>query len=191
MSAAERAILSGWVTQGPEVAAFEQEFAAYVGSPHACAVSSGTTALHLALLAVGVRPGDEVITVSHSYIATANSIRYCGALPVFVDIEPATFNIDPEKIEAAIGDRTRAILCVHQMGMPCDLEGNSRNRAASTHRRRGRCRLRDWQRNSWHGQWEKIGRPHGDVACFSFHPRKLLTTGDGGMLTTADPEIDR
>src|SRR5450432_54550 len=101
VSAAGRAILSGWVTQGPEVAAFEREFAAYVQAPHACAVSSGTTALHLALLAVGVRPGDEVITVSHSYIATANTIRYCGALPVFVDIEPQTFNIDPAKIEAA------------------------------------------------------------------------------------------
>ena len=122
VAAAGRAILSGWVTQGPEVAAFEREFGAYVGSPHACAVSSGTTALHLALLAVGVRPGDEVITVSHSYIATANSIRYCGAKPVFVDIDPATFNIDPQKIEPAISPRTRAILCVHQMGMPCDLK---------------------------------------------------------------------
>src|SRR5215467_3578306 len=121
-SAARRAILSGWVTQGPEVAAFEREFAEYVGAPHAVAVSSCTTALHLALLAVGVQPGDEVITVSHSYIATANTIRHCGALPVFVDIEPATFNIDPTKIEAAISNRTRAILCVHQIGMPCNLD---------------------------------------------------------------------
>ena len=118
VAAAEWAILSGWVTQGPEVAAFEREFAAFVGAPHACAVSSGTTALHLALLGVGVRPGHEVITVSHSYIATANSIRYCGARPVFVDIDPATFNINPGKVEEAISDRTRAILCVHQMGMP-------------------------------------------------------------------------
>src|SRR5581483_12038616 len=93
--AARRAILSGWVTQGPEVAAFEREFAAFVGAPHACAVSSGTTALHLALLAVGVQAGDEVITVSHSFIATANVIRYCGAMPVFVDVERATYNIDP------------------------------------------------------------------------------------------------
>ena len=88
--AAKRAIMSGWVTQGPEVAGFEQEFAAYVGANYACAVSNCTTALHLALLAVGVQPKDEVITVSHSYIATANSIRYCGAIPVFVDIEPQT-----------------------------------------------------------------------------------------------------
>src|ERR1700692_4793712 len=121
-AAARRVILSGWTTQGPEVAAFEREFAASVGSPHACAVSSCTTALHLALLAAGVGPGDEVITVSHSYIATANSIRYCGAQPVFVDIQPNTYNIDPALIEAAITDRTRAILCVHQMGLPCDLE---------------------------------------------------------------------
>jgi perosamine synthetase len=86
--AATRAIMSGWVTQGPEVAAFEGEFASYVGAKHACAVSNCTTALHLALLAVGVQPNDEVITVSHSYIATANSIRYCGAVPIFVDIDP-------------------------------------------------------------------------------------------------------
>ena len=86
--AARRVILSGWITQGPEVAAFEREFAALVGAPHACAVSNCTTALHLALLAAGVGPGDEVITVSHSYIATANAIRYCGATPVFVDVEP-------------------------------------------------------------------------------------------------------
>ncbi len=85
--AARRVILSGWITQGPEVAAFEREFAAFVGAPYACAVSSCTTALHLALLTVGVQPGDEVITVSHSYIATANAIRYCGATPVFVDID--------------------------------------------------------------------------------------------------------
>src|SRR5688572_32194024 len=89
--AARRVILSGWVTQGPEVAAFEREFAAAVGATHACAVSSCTTALHLALIALGVGPGDEVVTVSHSFIATANAIRYCGATPVFVDIELGTF----------------------------------------------------------------------------------------------------
>ena len=191
VSAAERAILSGWVTQGPEVAAFEKEFADFVGSPHACAVSSGTTALHLALLALGVRPGDEVITVSHSYIATANSIRYCGALPVFVDIDPNTFNIDPSKIEAAISDRTRAILCVHQIGMPCDLTRILE--IARKHRIRviedAACAV--GSELLWEGRWEKIGKPHADVACFSFHPRKLLTTGDGGMLTTSDPDMDR
>jgi len=115
-------LLSGWVTQGPEVASFETEFAAYVGAPSACAVSNCTAALHLALRAVGVGAGDEVITVSHSFIATANAVRYCGGTPVFVDIEPDTFNVDPALIERAITPRTRAILCVHQIGMPCDLE---------------------------------------------------------------------
>lgn len=190
-SAARRAILSGWVTQGPEVAAFEREFAEYVGAAHAVAVSSCTTALHLAMLAVGVRPGDEVITVSHSFIATANCIRYCGALPVFVDIEPATFNIDPAKIEGAIGARTRAILCVHQIGMPCDLKA-----ILQVARRHGLAVIEDaacaiGSELLWEQTWEKIGKPHGDIACFSFHPRKILTTGDGGMLTTRDAETDR
>src|ERR1035437_1187283 len=110
--AARRPILSGWVTMGPEVEAFEKEFAAYVGARHACAVSSCTTALHLGLLVVGVGPGSEVITVSHTYIATANRVRFCQATPVFVDIEPDTFNLDPETLERAITPRTRAILCV-------------------------------------------------------------------------------
>src|SRR3954463_1209968 len=107
--AAHQAILSGWVTQGPEVAAFEREFAELVGAPHACAVSNCTTALHLALLAVGVGAGDEVIPVSHSFIATANAIRYCNATPVFVDIEEATYNVDPSLIEPAITNKTKAI----------------------------------------------------------------------------------
>src|SRR5262249_38166081 len=119
--AARRVILSGWVTQGPEVAAFESEFAAFVGAPYACAVSNCTTALHLALTVLGVQAGGEVITVSHYYVATANAVRYCGATPVFVDVVPGTFNLDPDQIESAISPRTRAILCVHQMGMPCDL----------------------------------------------------------------------
>src|SRR5580765_1497676 len=106
-AAAREAILSGWVTQGPQVAAFEREFADYVGAPHACAVSNCTAALHLALHALGVGPGDEVVTVSHSFIATANAIRYCGAKPVFVDVDPRTYNIDPTKIEAAISPRTK------------------------------------------------------------------------------------
>jgi dTDP-4-amino-4,6-dideoxygalactose transaminase len=189
--AARRVILSGWITQGPEVAAFEREFAAYVGAAHACAVSNCTTALHLALLAVGVEPGDEVITVSHSYIATANAVRYCGATPVFVDIDPATYNMDPALIEAAIAPRTRAILCVHQMGMPCDL-----SRILEIGGRRGLPVVEDaacaiGSEILWNGEWQKIGRPHADVACFSFHPRKVISTGDGGMLTTSNAEYDR
>ena len=116
-----RVIKSGWVTQGPEVEAFENEFKLFVKSKYAVALSSCTTALHLALKAVGVGVGDEVVTVSHSFIATANSIRYCGAIPVFVDIEPNTYNINPNLIEDVITNKTKAILCVHQMGMPCNL----------------------------------------------------------------------
>jgi perosamine synthetase len=189
--AAARAILSGWVTQGPEVAAFEREFAEYVGARHACAVSSCTTALHLALLAVGVKPGDEVITVSHSFIATANSIRYCGATPVFVDIQPQTFNIDPALIERVISERTRAILCVHQIGMPCDLSAILKiaRRHSLPVVEDAACAI--GSEILWDGKWEKIGKPHGDIACFSFHPRKLVSTGDGGMLTTANPEYDK
>jgi perosamine synthetase len=190
-AAARQAILSGWVTQGPQVKAFEEEFAAYVGAPHACAVSNCTTALHLALHALGVEPGDEVITVSHSFIATANVVRYCGAVPVFVDIDPLTYNIDPGLIEAAITRRTRAIMPVHQMGLPCDLpailaiaERHNlpvvEDAACATG---SAIRIGD--------RWDRIGRPHGIVACFSFHPRKVITTGDGGMLTTRDPALDR
>src|SRR5437868_2648675 len=120
-AAAREVILSGWVTQGPQVAAFESEFAAFVGAAYACAVSSCTTALHLALHALGIGQGDEVITVSHSFIATANAICYCGATPVFVDVEPRTFNIDPALVERAITPRTKAIMPVHQIGVPCDL----------------------------------------------------------------------
>jgi dTDP-4-amino-4,6-dideoxygalactose transaminase len=189
--AARRAILSGWVTQGPEVAAFEREFAAIVGAPHACAVSSCTTALHIALVALGVGPGDEVVTVSHSFIATANAIRYCGATPVFVDIDLDTFNIDASQVEAAITKQTKAILAVHQLGMPCDLQ--TITTVASRHGipviEDAACAIGSEIR--WDGVWEPIGRPRGDIACFSFHPRKLLSTGDGGMLTTRDADLDR
>ena len=188
--AARRVILSGWITQGPEVAAFEGEFAECVGAPYACAVSNCTTALHLALLAAGVKPGDEVVTVSHSYIATANSIRYCGATPVFVDIAPGSFNVDPELVEAAITSSTSAILAVHQMGVPCDLA-----RLLEISRKRGVPLIEDaacaiGSEIMWDGKWERIGKPHGDAACFSFHPRKIVSTGDGGMITTKHASWD-
>ncbi|MCP4654616.1 MAG: DegT/DnrJ/EryC1/StrS family aminotransferase [bacterium] len=191
IAAVAEVLRSGWLTQGPQVAAFEEEFAAYVGSPRACAVSNCTSALHLALKAVGTRPGDEVVTVSHSFVATANCIRYCGAIPVFADVDPETFNMETSRIEELLTERTRAILCVHQMGMPCDLEA-----ILEIAGRRGvpviedaACAVGSEIRRA--GSWEKIGKPHGDVACFSFHPRKLLTTGDGGMLTTSHPDWDR
>lgn len=189
-AAAREAILSGWVTQGPRVTAFEEAFAHYVGASHACAVSNCTTALHLALHVLGVGQGDEVLTVSHSFIATANVVRYCGATPVFVDIEPRTFNIDPTKIEAAITPRTRVIMPVHQMGMPCDMAA-----IMAVARRHdlpvvedAACAIGSEIRTG--DRWERIGRPHGTIACFSFHPRKIVTTGDGGMLTTSDSALD-
>lgn len=186
-----RVIRSGWVTQGPEVEAFESEFAQFVGAPHACAVSNCTAALHIALLALGPEPGAEVVTVSHSFIATANAVRNAGALPVFVDVDPVNGNIEPSAIEPAITSRTKAILVVHQLGMPCDLLA-----VLEIARARGipvvedaACATGSELRVG--GDWQRIGRPHGKICCFSFHPRKLLTTGEGGMLTTADPDLDR
>jgi perosamine synthetase len=188
-AAARQAILSGWVTQGPQVQAFEEEFAAYVGAKFAIALSNCTTALHLALHILGVGPGDEVITVSHSFVATANAVRYCGAKPVFVDIDPATFNMDPRLIEQAITPRTKAIMPVHQIGLPCDLAA-----IVEIGKRRGIPVVEDAACASGSeiridGSWQRIGQPHGLMACFSFHPRKVITTGDGGMITTSDPAI--
>jgi dTDP-4-amino-4,6-dideoxygalactose transaminase len=182
---------SGWVTLGPEVAAFEEAFAAFVGAKNACAVSSCTAALHLALLSLGVGDGDEVVTVSHSFIATANAVRFVGATPVFVDVDPGTFNINPEAVADALNDRTKAILCVHQIGMPCDLRALS-----EISKRTGLPLVEDaacaiGSEIETNGEWQRIGRPHGVIACFSFHPRKLLTTGDGGMLTTDDDQLDQ
>jgi dTDP-4-amino-4,6-dideoxygalactose transaminase len=189
--AASRVILSGWVTQGPEVAAFEREFAAFVGAPHATAVSNCTTALHLALLAVGVGAGDEVITVSHSYIATANAVKYCGATPVFVDVEADTYNMDPARIEAAITPKTKAIMLVHQIGMPADLEAICAVGARHSIPVIEDAACAIGSEIEIDGKWEKIGAPRGDIAAFSFHPRKIVSTGDGGMLTTRNPAYDK
>ncbi|AWN46811.1 aminotransferase DegT [Methylobacterium terrae] len=191
VEAASAVLRSGWLTQGPQVAAFEAEFAAAVGAPHACAVSNCTTALHLALLAAGVGPGDEVVTVSHTFIACANAIRQCGAEPVLVDIDPVTLTIDPDLAEAAITPRTRAILAVHQIGMPCDMA-----RLVPVARRHGIALVEDaacaiGSEIRIDGAWQRIGRPLGDVACFSMHPRKILTTGEGGMLVTRHAAWDR
>ena len=190
-AAAQATILSGWLTQGPQVAAFEAEFAAHVGAAHACAVSNCTTALHLALLAVGVGPGDEVVTVSHTFIASANAIRQCGGVPVFVDIEDGGDVDVVAAVAAAITPRTRAILTVHQIGMPCDLAA-----LIPIARAHGLPVIEDaacaiGSEIRLNGEWQKIGRPVGDIVCFSFHPRKVVTVGDGGMLTTGNPEFDR
>ncbi len=183
-------LLSGWVTQGPQVKAFEQEFANYVGANYASAVSNCTTGLHLALKAVGVKADDEVITVSHSFIATANAIRYCGAIPVFCDINPRTYNIAPNLIEDLITEKTTAILAVHQVGMPCDME-----KLVAISKKHNIPLVEDaacaiGSEIFYDTGWQKIGAPQGDITVFSFHPRKVITTGDGGMITTNNSEYD-
>ena len=187
--AVARVLATGWITQGPEVARFEDELAAFVGAPHAVAVANCTVALHLALLAVGVRPGDEVIVPSHSFIATANAVRHAGAVPVFADVALETLNLDAADVARRIGPRTRAVMVVHQLGIPADLPA-----LQALCERHGLTLLEDaacaiGSQVLREGRWERIGAPHSRVACFSFHPRKLLTTGDGGMLTTSDPAL--
>ncbi|WP_446744405.1 DegT/DnrJ/EryC1/StrS family aminotransferase [Silvibacterium acidisoli] len=179
------ALRSGWITQGPRVAEFETRFAKYVGSSHAVALSSCTTALYLALVASGIGPGDEVICPSLSFIATANAITYTGATPIFADIDPDTYNLDPASVEMLISPRTRAILAVHQIGLPADLDALSAiaERYSLVLIEDAACAIG----SEYHD--ERIGRPRGSMACFSFHPRKILTTGEGGMITTNDGEL--
>ena len=184
-AAVAEVLRSGWITQGPRVADFELRFAEYVGAEHAVAVSSCTTALHLALLASGVGPGDEVICPSLSFIATANCIVHAGARPDFVDIEPDTYNLDPERIAEAITPRTRAILVVHQVGLPAALDP-----ILAIAARHGLPVVEDAAcavGSEYFGR--RIGAPHGTLACFSFHPRKILTTGEGGMIATRDADV--
>lgn len=184
-SAVTQVLRTGWIAQGPRVAEFEKRFAGYVGADHAVAVSSCTTALHLALVAAGVGRGDEVICPSLSFIATANSIAYTGARPVFVDIDRETYNLDPAKIEESITSATRAILVVHQIGLPAALDEilEIARRNNLTVIEDAACAI-----GSEYGD-RLIGAPRGKLACFSFHPRKILTTGEGGMITTADSEV--
>ncbi|MBK7397818.1 MAG: DegT/DnrJ/EryC1/StrS family aminotransferase [Myxococcales bacterium] len=182
-----RVVQSGWITQGPEVAAFEKDFAAAVGAPHAVALSNCTVAIEVALRCLGVGPGDEVVTASHSFIATANAVVTVGARPVFADIEADTYGLDPRAVAAAITPRTKAILAVHQIGIPCDLAGIAAVAGNLPIVEDAACAI--GSEIEWQGRFERIGRPHGVVACFSLHPRKIVTTGDGGMITTADPAL--
>src|SRR5690606_20913759 len=189
VSAVERVIRSGWTTQGPEVAAFEAEFAAAVGAPHAIAVANCTAALQLALYCLGIGEGDEVATVSHSFIATANAVVANGARPLFIDVDERTFGMCPKSLEAHLTPRTKAILCVHQLGFPCDVGA-----ILDIARRRNLPVIEDaacaiGSELLIDGAFQRIGRPHGLVSGFSFHPRKIVTTGDGGMLTTTDPSL--
>lgn len=182
--AAARVIRSGWLAQGVEVARFEQAVADLAGARHGVAVSSGTTALHLCLAALGVGPGDEVLVPALGFVATANVVRHTGARPVLVDVDPRTFNLAPERLEPAITPRTRMILPVHQLGLSADMTpilALARSRGLGVVED-GACALGA----------EYHGRPVGALGnpcCFSFHPRKVITTGEGGVITTDDDEL--
>lgn len=177
--AAYDTILTGWITQGPRVAEFEEKFAAYTGARYAVAVSNCTTALHLSMIVAGIGPGDEVICPSMSYIATANAIKYVNAEPVFAEVNPVTYNLDITDVERRITPKTKAILIVHQIGMPCDIE------AYQALARKYQLELIEDAACAAGSSYKnkKIGS-HSDLVCFSFHPRKVISTGDGGMVTT-------
>jgi dTDP-4-amino-4,6-dideoxygalactose transaminase len=186
LQAVAEVIRSGWLTQGAQVARFEQGIADFVGSRYAVATSSCTAALHLALLSVGVGPGDEVICPSLSFIATANAIRHAGASPVFVDVEAATLTIDPNKIEAALTSRTRCIMPVDQLGLAADIDAV--NAIALRH---GLYVVEDAAPAlgaTVNGR--RVGAL-SEITCFSFHPRKVITTGEGGVITTASEDVAR
>jgi dTDP-4-amino-4,6-dideoxygalactose transaminase len=177
--AAYDTILTGWITQGPRVAEFEEKFANYTGAKYAVAVSNCTTALHLAMIVAGVKEGDEVICPSMSYVATANSIKYVRAKPVFAEVNPKTYNLDVVDTERKITPKTKAILLVHQIGMPADIDAFKR--LADTYKLKliedAACAAGSAYQNA------KIGS-HSELVCFSLHPRKVISTGDGGFITT-------
>ncbi|MGV9269961.1 DegT/DnrJ/EryC1/StrS family aminotransferase [Kitasatospora sp. NPDC003701] len=179
--AAAEAVRSGWVAQGPRVAEFERAFAEHLGVPHAVAVSSCTTALHLALIGAGVGPGDEVVVPSLSFVATANAVTYVGAVPVFADVDATTGNLTPATVEPLLTGRTRAVIAVDQGGVPVDLDGLRElvEPRGATVVEDAACAAGSVYR----------GLPVGGtaaLAAYSFHPRKLLTTGEGGMVTCRD-----
>lgn len=176
-------LASGWLAQGPRVAEFEAAFAAAQGVAHAVAVSSCTAALQLALLVAEVEPGDEVVVPSFSFIATANAPRYVGAEPVFADVDPVTGNITADTVAQVLGPRVRAVVVVDQGGVPADIRP-----LAELCRSRGIVLIEDAAcaaGSRYRGQPVGAG---ADIAAWSFHPRKLLTTGEGGMLTTNRPD---
>jgi dTDP-4-amino-4,6-dideoxygalactose transaminase len=183
-AAAAEAVRSGWVAQGPRVAEFERMFAASVRAGDGVAVSSCTAALHLSLIVLDIGPGDEVVVPSLSFIATANAVRYVGATPVFADVDQATGNLTAKTVDAVLTPRTRAVMVVHQAGMPADVEDL-----------RALCDARGLRLvedaacaagSTYRGRPVGAGSP---LAAWSFHPRKLLTTGEGGMVTTGDAAV--
>lgn len=172
---------SGWVVQGKFVKEFEEMFSALTRSPHSIAVSSCTTALHVAVAALGLKPGDEVIVPAFTWIATANCVEYMGATPVFVDIDLRTFNLDVAQLESKITPRTRGIIPVHLFGLSADMDP-----ILEIARRHDLWIVEDAACgfDSWY-KGRHVGTD-GEFGCFSFHPRKAITTGEGGMITTAD-----
>jgi dTDP-4-amino-4,6-dideoxygalactose transaminase len=173
---------SGWLTTGPRVKRFEEDFARYIGGVNAVAVNSATAGLHLALEAVGVKPGDEVITTTYTFTATAEVVRYLGADPVFVDIDPLTLNMDPNLVEAAITPRTRAIIPVHFAGLACDMD------AILCIARKYGLRVIEDAAHALPSRYRGslVGTLGTDAAVFSFYATKAITTGEGGMIVTAD-----
>lgn len=178
---------SGWISsQGPFLARFEADFARFTGSASALATCNGTTALHLALLALGVKPGDEVIVPTFTYVATANAVHYCGATPVLVDCESDTWNLDPVAVESAITPRTVGVLPVHVYGQPCDM------RALAAIATRHRLWMVEDAAEA-HGatvDGRRVGSL-GTIGSFSLYGNKIITTGEGGVVTTDDPELAR
>jgi perosamine synthetase len=172
---------SGWIVQGPKVAQFENLFAEFTGVPYAIATTSCTTALHLSLIAMGIGPGDEVILPSFTFVATANAIEYTGATPVFCDIDLNTFNIDVKEVPKKVTEKTKAIIPVHLFGLSADMKPILK--IAEQHGLRviedAACGLGSYYDGRHVGTF-------GDSGCFSFHPRKAITTGEGGMITAED-----
>jgi perosamine synthetase len=182
--AVSQVILSGWITQGSRVIDFENAVAEYVRARYAVATNSCTSALHLSLHLSGIGPGDEVICPSFTCMATANAIHHTGAVPVFAEIDPRTYNLDPDAAANAISPRTRAILPVHQIGLPVD-----RDAFASLAKKRNLILVEDAATAlSATYKGRRVGGL-GSPTCFSFHPRKMITTGEGGMITTDDGEL--
>jgi len=179
-----KTLKSGWLGSGPKVTQFEREFAEYVGAKHAVALNSCTAGLHLSMVCSGLKPGDEVITTTLTFAATANSIVHVGAIPVFVDVDRKTMNIDPDKIEAAVTPRTRAIIPVHFAGRPCDMDAI--NSIAKKHN----LIVIEDAAHCIEGKYgdKKIGSI-SSMTCFSFYVTKNMTTAEGGMITTNDGDI--
>jgi perosamine synthetase len=176
-------LMSGWLTQGPKVAAFEKAFAERHGVRHAVAVTSATTGLHLAMAALGIGPGDEVILPAFTWVSTANCVLYCGATPVFADIDRGSFNLDPAEVKRRLSPRTRAVIAVHLFGLCAEIDAI---RAVLP----DGVRIVEDAACAAGGAYR--GRPAGglgEIGVFSFHPRKSITTGEGGMLTTNDDAL--